>query len=284
MAPTLVRPPFHRDGWVYEEKVDGWRIVAYKDGRRVRLISRNAVDHTHRFAELAAAIGALKADTIVLDGEIAVFDEKLISRFHLIGDTESGVVATPPVLIAFDVLQLGARDLRRRPLAERRRILEDLLDGVRFVLPCRRLPEDGAKAWEVVVTRGYEGLIAKDPRSTYRLGTTRAWIKVKVRHDAVFAVGGIRDANAFDGVLIGEHVGDRLEYRGVVEWGFRAADVQEVLRAARWFDMPRSPFVDLPTMRGAVWLEPRLRAEISYAEVVGGRLRAPSWRRLVKAM
>jgi bifunctional non-homologous end joining protein LigD len=194
------------------------------------------------------------------------------------------VVATPPVLIAFDLLQLGTRDLRRRPLSERRRILEDVLDGVRFVLPCRRLPEDGAKAWEVVVTRGYEGLVAKDPRSTYRFGTTRAWIKVKVRHDAVFAVGGIRDANAFDGVLIGEHVGDRLEYRGVVEWGFRAADVQEVLRAAHWFDMPRSPFVDLPTMRGAVWLEPRLRAEISYAEVVGGRLRAPSWRRLVKAI
>jgi ATP-dependent DNA ligase len=56
MAPTLVRPPFHRDGWVYEEKVDGWRILAYKDGARVRLISRNAVDHTARFRELAAAI------------------------------------------------------------------------------------------------------------------------------------------------------------------------------------------------------------------------------------
>jgi bifunctional non-homologous end joining protein LigD len=56
MAPTLVRPPFHRDGWVYEEKIDGWRMLAYKDGPRVRLISRNAVDHTARFRELAAAI------------------------------------------------------------------------------------------------------------------------------------------------------------------------------------------------------------------------------------
>ena len=61
MAPTLVRPPFHRDGWVYEEKVDGWRILAYKDGPRVRLISRNAVDHTARFRELAAAIARLRA-------------------------------------------------------------------------------------------------------------------------------------------------------------------------------------------------------------------------------
>jgi bifunctional non-homologous end joining protein LigD len=62
MAPTLVRPPFHRDGWVYEEKVDGWRMLAYKDGSCVRLISRNAVDHTSRFRELAAAIGNLRAD------------------------------------------------------------------------------------------------------------------------------------------------------------------------------------------------------------------------------
>jgi hypothetical protein len=60
MAPTLARPPFHRDGWVYEEKVDGWRMLAYKDGRPVRLISRNAVDHTARFRELTAAVVKLK--------------------------------------------------------------------------------------------------------------------------------------------------------------------------------------------------------------------------------
>jgi hypothetical protein len=94
----------------------------------------------------------------------------------------------------------------------------------------------------------------------------------------------IRDANAFDGVLIGEQIDDKLHYRGVVEWGFRAADVLEVLRTARMFDTRTSPFVDLPAMHGAVWLEPRLRAEVSYAEVIGGRLRAPSWRRLIDPM
>ena len=74
MAPGLVRPPFHRDGWVYEEKVDGWRMLASKDGRHVRLISRNAVDHTARFRELASAIVKLKPDIVVLDGEVAVYD------------------------------------------------------------------------------------------------------------------------------------------------------------------------------------------------------------------
>jgi bifunctional non-homologous end joining protein LigD len=281
MAPTLARPPFHRDDWIYEEKVDGWRMLAYKDGRRVRLISRNGVDHTNRFRHLAAATAALSADTALLDGEIAVFDEKLLSRFHLIGDDESGVLSTPPVFIAFDALQIGGRDLRNRPLDERRRILEDLVGDASPIFPCRRLPQDGRRAWQIVEARGYEGMVAKDPRSTYRSGATRAWVKVKVRHDAVFAVGGIRDANAFDGVLLGERIGDKLHYRGVVEWGFRAADVLELLRAARMFDTRMSPFVDLPAMRGAVWLEPRLDVEISYAEVVAGRLRAPAWRRMV---
>ena len=60
-GPTLVRAPFHRDGWVYEEKVDGWRILAYKDGDRVRLISRNGRDHTRRFRNIPAAIAKLSA-------------------------------------------------------------------------------------------------------------------------------------------------------------------------------------------------------------------------------
>jgi bifunctional non-homologous end joining protein LigD len=79
MAPTLSRPPFHRDGWVYEEKVDGWRMLAYKDGPRVRLVSRQGVDHARRFRELASAIAKMKADTVVLDSELAVYDEKLVS-------------------------------------------------------------------------------------------------------------------------------------------------------------------------------------------------------------
>ena len=143
------------------------------------------------------------------------------------------------------------------------------------------MPEDGSKAWEIVVERGYEGMVAKDFRSTYRAGPSRAWMKVKIRHEAVFHVGGIRDANAFDGVLVGEQIEDTLQYRGVVEWGFRAADVLELMRATRLFRASTSPFSDLRSMRGAVWLDPHLRAEISYAELIDGRLRAPSWRRLI---
>jgi hypothetical protein len=81
MAPTLVREPFHRDGWAYEEKVDGWRMLAYKDGERVRLVSRHGRDHTRRFADLAAAIGKVSPRSLVLDGQVAIYDQQLRSRF-----------------------------------------------------------------------------------------------------------------------------------------------------------------------------------------------------------
>ena len=97
MAPTLVREPFHRAGWVYEEKVDGWRILAYRDGDRVRLVSRNGRDHTRRVADLAAAIAKLSPRSLVLDGEVAVFDEQLRSRFEWLRGPDPAAVATPPL-------------------------------------------------------------------------------------------------------------------------------------------------------------------------------------------
>src|SRR4029434_5246627 len=100
MAPTQVREPFHRDGWVYEEKVDGWRILAYKDGARVRLVSRNGRDHTQRFAGIAPAIAKLSARSLVLDGEVAIYDQALRSRFDWLRDPDENAAATRPRVCA----------------------------------------------------------------------------------------------------------------------------------------------------------------------------------------
>jgi ATP-dependent DNA ligase len=90
MQPSQVGEPFHRPGWVFEEKYDGWRIVSYKDGGRVRLLSRNDVDHARKFRELAAAIAALPQQTLVLDGEVAIFDQAMHSRFDLLRQSDPG--------------------------------------------------------------------------------------------------------------------------------------------------------------------------------------------------
>jgi bifunctional non-homologous end joining protein LigD len=180
MHPAQVREPFHREGWVYEGKVDGWRILAYKDGSRVRLLSRSDVDHAKRFRDVAAAIAALADETLVLDGELAIFDQALRSRFDLLRQSDPSVIATPPIFIAFDVLYRTGRDLSQAPLSERRLQLEDVVTGRDLVLPARRLAANGLEAWAQVLERGYEGMVGKDEASPYRRGITRSWLKVKV--------------------------------------------------------------------------------------------------------
>jgi bifunctional non-homologous end joining protein LigD len=181
MQPTLVSTPFHRPGWIYEEKVDGYRMVAYKQGGSAQLVSRQGKEFTQRFPELAKAVAALGAESVILDTEMAVFDRQLISRFEWLRGQPKSDVATPPMLIAFDLLELDGEDQRARPLRERRQALEHLLTGERVILPVRRLSPTGLEAWKDVQRAGYEGLVAKDPESPYVGGRTLKWLKVKQR-------------------------------------------------------------------------------------------------------
>jgi bifunctional non-homologous end joining protein LigD len=157
MAPTLVGSPFHRPGWVYEEKVDGWRMLAYKDGDRVRLVSRNGRDHTRRFADLAAAIGKLSARTLVLDGEVAIYDQQLRSRFDWLREPDPDAVASPPLFMAFDLLYQDRRDLTGRPLRDRRAQLEDVAAGSELVFPGEaaggQMASTRGRKWSIAASR-----------------------------------------------------------------------------------------------------------------------------------
>ncbi|HEX3131429.1 MAG TPA: RNA ligase family protein [Thermoanaerobaculia bacterium] len=184
LAPMLadeVKRPFHRPGWVYEEKYDGYRMVAYKEGDRVRLISRNRKDFTRQFSNITDAIGALKAKTLILDGEVAVFDESLVSHLGYMRGAPEDKLLTPPVFVAFDCLYARGKNLMGLPLKRRRAVLEKELRGAEGpVLVARRLAENGLEAWQEVVAKGWEGLIAKNPASIYEPGVrTPSWIKVK---------------------------------------------------------------------------------------------------------
>ena len=179
MHATQVNRPFHREGWVYEEKVDGWRMLAYKHGTDVRLVSRNGRDHTKRFPDLVDEIRRLDVSALILDGEVGVFDSKLMSRFEWLRQRPPAEASTPPVFIAFDCLLTDRKDIRERPLYVRRNVLETLLEDPNLVLPVRRLSDDGLKAWQQVLEHGFEGLVAKDPQSPYRGGRALSWLKVK---------------------------------------------------------------------------------------------------------
>ncbi len=179
MHPTQVAQPFHHEGWVYEEKVDGWRMPAHKVGGTVKLMSRNGLDHTRRFPGIVAALRKLDANALILDGEVAVYDAQLVSRFEWLRHASPPDLSTPPLFMVFDCLQVRGKDLRSQPLYVRRNVVEDVLDEQDMVLPVRRLADDGLKAWQQVLERGYEGMVAKDPASPYVGGRTLNWLKVK---------------------------------------------------------------------------------------------------------
>jgi bifunctional non-homologous end joining protein LigD len=277
MLATLVDAPFHAPGWVFEEKYDGIRILAVKDAGRVQLVTRNLIDRTADFPDIAAAIARLPAPSLLLDGEIVFFDAAGVSRFQLFGaDTRR-----KPVYVVFDILFARAEDLRARPLAERRAILEKEVRPGGPLRLSRRLAADGHKAFELARARGLEGIVAKDAASPYETGKrSMAWRKVKIRAEEEFVIGGYTaPAGArshFGAILVGAFDGDRLRYAGKVGTGFTGKTLADLARRFHPLVRATPPFVDAPRERGVIWLEPRLVAQIGFMERTGdGRLRHP---------
>ena len=164
-----------------EAPVTATRVWAQKAGNEVTLTSRNGLDHTQRFPDLVKAVAELDAPSLVLDGEIAIFDRQLISRFEWLRARPKHEVATPPMYMVFDLLELEDKDLRPRPLLERRQALEQLVADRQLIMPTRRLPANGLQAWDEVLRGNYEGMVGKDPASAYMPGRTLSWLKVKQR-------------------------------------------------------------------------------------------------------
>jgi len=281
MLATLTDAPFHRPGWVYEEKYDGIRVLAEKDGSRVGLLSRNLRDRTSDFPQIVAAIAALPAPTLVLDGEVVVFEASRVSRFQLLQRREDG--AATPVYALFDCLFVRGQDLRGRPLAERRRILEAEMTEKPPLQLARRLADDGLKAFETARRLGLEGLVAKKLTSVYRPGTRSPdWLKVKVRNEDEFVIGGFTRPEGsrqhFGALLVGAWDRGKLRYAGKVGTGFTGGTLADLMKRFGPLVRAASPFHDLPRERDVTWLEPRLVAQIAYTELTDdGRLRHPAF-------
>ena len=185
MLATLVEKPFHKPGWVYEEKYDGYRILAYKEGDRVTLLSRNGKDHTESFADVARAVETLKDRALLLDGEVVAFDRHLVSRFQLLQEGEA-----PLVYAVFDCLYRDGKDLRGEPLPVRRAALEAAIGQTDRLFPSRRLSADGLKAFALAGKKGFEGMVGKNPAAPYREGRSTEWLKVKIHQEEELVIGG----------------------------------------------------------------------------------------------
>jgi len=264
--------------WVFEEKYDGIRALAYRADGRVRLWSRNELDLTAGFPDVAKAVAKLAGDDLVLDGELVIFDAKGVSRFQLLQRRGSGGRAAYAV---FDLLERDGRSLLRRPLADRRATLEEVLTEGEELRLSRRIGNDGAVAYAMAAKKGWEGIIAKDETSIYEPGVrSRAWLKVKVRKESEFVVGGYSaPAGArqhLGALLVGLYDGDHLRYVGKVGSGYTGESLADLAKRLTPLRTATSPFSDAPRSKDATWVRPRLVAQLAFAEwTADDKLRQP---------
>lgn len=275
MLATLVAESFDKPGWVYEEKYDGDRILAYKEGNRVRLLSRNGKDRTDRFPRIAAAIRTLHPQTLLLDGEVVVFDSTGVSRFQLLQQDQG-----EPVYAVFDCLFHDGEDLRREPLSTRRAVMESSIGSSKTLLPSHRLASNGLEAFRMAKRRGYEGLVAKDLSSPYVETRSSEWLKVKVHQEDEFVICGYTkpagSRQHFGAFLLGAYEEGKLRYVGKVGTGFDEKTLAALYRQFQPLVRSQPALVDPPREKGVVFLAPRLIAQISFQEWSAGRkLRQP---------
>jgi bifunctional non-homologous end joining protein LigD len=278
MLATLVKEPFQQPSWVYEEKYDGYRILAYKEGHRVTLLSRNAKDRTAHFDTIAVAVSALPHDTLLLDGEVVAFDRRGVSRFQLLQN-----LANKLHYAIFDCLYVDGRDLRGEPLSSRRAELENILGrpaGKPVLFASARLAANGLKAYEIAKQKGFEGVVAKDESSRYVEGRSGKWLKFKVKQEDEFIiVGYTAPAGArehFGALLLAAYEGDALRFVGKVGTGFSQEALAKLFRKFQALVRAKSSLVDPPRERDVTWLAPRLVAQIAYGEWTDDRkLRQP---------
>jgi len=295
MKALLVDAPPAGD-WIYEIKFDGFRAMAFRDRRGVRLLSRNNKDFAKKFPDVVAAVAALPVDDAVIDGEIVALDDKGRSSFQLLQAYEMGEERPPLFFYAFDLLQLNGRDLRELSLTERKAELQRLLqeeDGmVRFSVS---LGSDAEALLQQARELGLEGLIGKRPDSTYEAGArSGAWVKLKLHQEQEFVIGGYTPPGGsrthFGALLVGYYQGAKLMFAGKVGTGFDRKRLAALHAQFAKIARTSCPFANLPEkrsgrygqgvtaaeMRRCHWLEPKLVAQIRFAEWTrDDRLRQP---------
>jgi bifunctional non-homologous end joining protein LigD len=290
MKAVLEERPPRGDDWLFEVKWDGVRAIAFIDHEDMRLQSRSGLRCERQYPELAVLSHYVAADQAVLDGEIAVLDEKGVSRFHLIqpriANSDPNAVAhlarsTPVVYFVFDLLYLNGYDLRNVELAERRKLLEAVLTPAPVVRISEAFPGAGQEMLDAARENGLEGVVAKHATSSYESRRSREWVKIKIVNEQEFVIGGFTEPQGgreyFGALVLGVHEGKKLRWAGNVGTGFNQRMLADLHARLEPLIVSKCPFAERPTPdRGITWVKPELVCQVKFANwTTDNRLRAP---------
>jgi bifunctional non-homologous end joining protein LigD len=256
MAATLTQDRFTGPDWIFERKLDGIRLLAYKEGADVRLLSRNRLPQN--IPPVAREIANLPPRDLILDGEVT-WGHGGVS-YHV-----------------FDIMWIDGRDVTSLPLEERR----SLLNGLPLRSPLERVPSlDDPKPWERACSEGWEGVIAKRRTAPYEHRRSPHWLKMKCEESQELVVGGFTDPQGgrvgLGALLVGYFDRDEFVFAGKVGTGFDTKLLLELRKQLDAIELPASPFtraVGLPRIR-AHWVRPEIVVQVAFIEwTVHGKLR-----------
>jgi bifunctional non-homologous end joining protein LigD len=272
--------PFSRPGWLFEPKLDGYRVLAVRRGGETRLLTRNTNDCTEAFPEIARAVAALPFDRVLLDGEVVALDDSGRPSFQRLQgrarlrrpiDIRHASVETPVTYYAFDLLGFGDFDPRPLPLTARKAVLQQLLPPVGALRYLEHVDEDGEALYREAERLGLEGMVGKKAAAPYKAGRSAVWLKVRSRLTGDFVVVGFTapkgSRGGFGALQLGEYVDGQLCYVGRVGTGFNERQLAEVSRKLKAQARPApSCGGPVPAEKGTTWVEPTMVVEVEYTE------------------
>lgn len=291
MLATSARTPPPGEGWVFEPKYDGIRLLAITSGRDVALVTRNGIDRAHSFPEVVEELRALAGARrganrdFILDGELVALRRGKPARFQELQARGQDKDPARVRFMAFDLLLCGRDSLLDDPWTERRERLEEFLHGKR--LPAVALGEvlgdDAKKAIARARKEGWEGVIAKREDGCYRPGArSRDWVKLKLEHEQEFVIGGWtepRNSRPYVGaILLGYYDEEgRFVYAGHTGTGFTNEGLKAMYRTLLPLERSTAPFAKPPkTNETPHWVKPQVVAQVRFNEWTrDGKLRQP---------
>jgi len=299
---------FTKDGWLFELKLDGYRLLAAKRGNDAKLVSRNGNDYTEVFPEVARAIKAIPLDNFIIDGEVVVLNPEGKPSFSLLQqrgmlhnehDIRRAAVELPSTFFAFDLLAAEGYDARPLPLSKRKELLATGVPKVGAVRYLDHIDVQGEAFHKQVGALGLEGIIAKKADQPYRAGRSAHWLKIKADRTGDFAVVGFTQPRGnragFGALQLADLVDGRLVYAGRAGTGFTEKVLKEwherLLPDVRPDppcygpmtspDEEPPPSSAIPEVKTTTWVEPKYVVEVRFTEWTHeGLLRHPAYLRL----
>jgi bifunctional non-homologous end joining protein LigD len=299
---------FTRDGWVFELKLDGYRLLASKINGEALLLTRNGNDYTSVFPEVARAIRALPVDNCIVDGEVVVLDPSgkpsfalLQRRGRLTSSMEIRKIAVelPATFYAFDLLGFEDVDVRGLSVLERKALLRIALPSCGPVRVMDHIEREGERFLETVSGMGLEGVIAKKADSKYAGGRGKNWLKIKAEPTDDFVIVGYtapkKGRGYFGALQLADYVNGQLVYAGRVGTGFDDAMLATIMKQMETIEIASAPCLGpllaeadeplptkgIPETKTTTWVEPRLVCEVRFREwTPDGLLRHASFARL----